>query len=66
MRGNLGVTMTCMVNSTAVALKNLQHSAMANKTLQLIVDIPPQCLQADNTTSGVNDYGVKYSSVLHF
>lgn len=57
MRGNLGVTMTCMVNSTAVALKAIQDSVESNKTIA-ILNIPEQCRQEDTPKSGLNDYGV--------
>ncbi|VDD86252.1 unnamed protein product [Enterobius vermicularis] len=56
MRGNLGVTMTCMVNSTAVALKAIQDSVESNKTIA-ILNIPEQCRQEDTPKSGLNDYG---------
>lgn len=56
MRSNLGVTMTCMVNSTAVALKNLQKISQ-NGTGQ-VVGVPPQCRLNSNLTEGhINDYG---------
>lgn len=54
MRSNLNVTMTCMINSTAVAMKYME----ANSVNESNFYIPPECRRVDLSRGHINDYGV--------
>uniref|UniRef100_A0A7E4UQU6 MFS domain-containing protein n=1 Tax=Panagrellus redivivus TaxID=6233 RepID=A0A7E4UQU6_PANRE len=58
MRSNLGMTMTCIVNTTAVAIETAQNHIDANLTLR-DQSIPLQCQREGLAEEGVpiNDYG---------
>ncbi|TMS37948.1 hypothetical protein L596_004779 [Steinernema carpocapsae] len=52
MRTNLGITMTCMVNSTAVVLSTSTNTSYLKEIVHA-----DSCPQAQNDNSLVNDYG---------
>uniref|UniRef100_A0A0N5AUK5 MFS domain-containing protein n=1 Tax=Syphacia muris TaxID=451379 RepID=A0A0N5AUK5_9BILA len=53
MRSNLNVTMTCMINSTAVTLNDMAKTNFSH----LVIHIPEQCRHANFKQGHINDYG---------
>ena len=63
MRSNLGLTMTCMINSTAIAMKSIQRPPNDSNPLE---HIPAGCPRAHLSRGAVNDYGVSLGSFASF
>ena len=63
MRSNLGMSMTCIVNTTAVTMMNTESRVSLIPRNRNQSQIPPQCMhesleEEDGVT--INDYGVSY------
>ena len=61
MRSNLGMSMTCIVNTTAVAIETSKTQSLRPQSLLNVSNIPPQCMhEGVEEEDGVviNDYGV--------
>ena len=69
MRSNIGMTMTCIINSTAVAIETTKsHEALLSTNVSHL-EIPEQCqhegIEEENGVV-VNDYGVRKFIIIIF